>query len=104
MLGRLGSGLLSRALGRSIIAAGGFNGRVRDGIGWKAPAWAAKPTKHTVSMANRLSPASRWFANRLSPASCWFANRLSPASRDDLNNLVLELDPGAAFLILRSAR
>ena len=72
MLGRLGSGLLSRALGRSIIAAGGFNGRVRDGIGWKAPAWAAKPAKHTVLMANRLSPASR----------------------GDLNNLVLELDPG----------
>ena len=33
MFCRPGGGLLSRALRRSIIAAGGFNGRVRDGIG-----------------------------------------------------------------------
>ena len=32
--GRLGGDLLSRVLGRSTIGAGGFHGRVRDGIGW----------------------------------------------------------------------
>ena len=87
MLGRLGSGLLSRALGRSIIAAGGFNGRVRDGIGWKAPAWAAKPAKHTFWVANRLTPASRYWLRT--------GSRLR---RGVMNNLVLELD-----LVLRSS-
>ena len=46
---RTGGGLLSRALRHSIIAAGGFNGRVRDGIGWNAPAWAASPANRRIS-------------------------------------------------------
>ena len=33
-LGGPGGGRLSRGLGRSIMGAGGFHGRVRDGIGW----------------------------------------------------------------------
>ena len=33
-LGGPGGGRLSRDLGRSIMGAGGFHGRVRDGIGW----------------------------------------------------------------------
>jgi hypothetical protein len=33
-LGGPGGGRLSRGLSRSIMGAGGFHGRVRDGIGW----------------------------------------------------------------------
>ena len=33
-LGRSGGDRLSRALGHSTMGAGGFHGRVRDGIGW----------------------------------------------------------------------
>src|SRR5581483_10271038 len=40
-----GSDLLSRVLGRSIIGAGEFNGRVRNGIGFRLPAIATKPAK-----------------------------------------------------------
>ena len=36
-LGRPGGDRLSRGLSRSIIGAGGFHGRVRDGIGWFLP-------------------------------------------------------------------
>src|SRR3569832_2898109 len=39
VLGRTGSDLLSRGLGRSTMCAGGFNGRVRNGFGWFFFAW-----------------------------------------------------------------
>ena len=44
-LRRPGSDLLSRVLRRSIIGAGEFNGRVRNGIGFRPPAIATKPAK-----------------------------------------------------------
>jgi hypothetical protein len=44
-LGRPGSDLLSQALGLSIIGAGEFNGRVRNGIGFGPPAIATRPAK-----------------------------------------------------------
>jgi len=44
-LGRPGGDLLSRALRRSTMGAGGFHGRVRDGIGCAPPAMATRPSK-----------------------------------------------------------
>ena len=44
-LGRPGSDLLSRVLRRSIIGAEEFNGRVRNGIGFRPLAIATKPAK-----------------------------------------------------------
>ena len=48
MIKRLGSELLSHALGRSIIAAKGFNGRVRDGIVYFPLAITTKPFYHSL--------------------------------------------------------
>lgn len=42
---RPGSDLLSRVLRQSTIGAGGFHGRVRDGIGCWPPAGATRPAK-----------------------------------------------------------
>src|SRR5690349_2285797 len=46
VLGRPGSDRLSRGLSRSTIGAGGFNGRVRNGIGWNSPAMTTRPAKN----------------------------------------------------------
>src|SRR5437879_13795103 len=45
VLGRPGSDLLFQALRLSTIGAGEFNGRVRDGIGYKLPANTTRPAK-----------------------------------------------------------
>ena len=46
VLCRPGSDLLSRVLRRSTIGAEEFNGRVRDGIGFRLLAIATRPAKH----------------------------------------------------------
>ena len=46
MFGRSGNDLLSRALRRSTISAKGFNGRVRDGIGWDTFAIITRSSNH----------------------------------------------------------
>ncbi len=46
-----GGDLLSHALRRSTIGAGGFNGRVRNGIGWRPPA-----RSHQAVEARRTDP------------------------------------------------
>ena len=46
VLGRPGSDLLSRVLRRSIIGAEEFNGRVRNGIGFRPLANTTRPAKH----------------------------------------------------------
>ena len=46
VLGRPGSDRLSQVLRRSTIGAEGFNGRVRNGIGFEPLARATKPAKH----------------------------------------------------------
>ena len=45
VLGRPGSDLLFQVLRLSTIGAGEFNGRVRDGIGFRLPAKTTKPAK-----------------------------------------------------------
>ena len=45
VLGRPGSDLLFQALRLSTIGAGEFNGRVRDGIGYRLPARTTRPAK-----------------------------------------------------------
>jgi hypothetical protein len=45
VLRRPGGDRLSRGLSRSTIGAGGFNGRVRNGIGWNSPAMTTRPAK-----------------------------------------------------------
>ena len=46
VLGRPGSDRLSRVLRRSTMGAGGFNDRVRNGIGWNSPAMTTRPAKN----------------------------------------------------------
>jgi hypothetical protein len=68
VLGWTGSDRLSRGLSRSTIGAGGFNGRVRNGIGWNSPARTTSPAKDaSFILANMLSHASP--ANTLTRAS-----------------------------------
>src|SRR4051794_30694639 len=45
-LGGPGGDRLSHVLRRSTIGAEGFDGRVRNGIGFEPFAWATKPAKH----------------------------------------------------------
>jgi hypothetical protein len=45
VLGRPGGDLLSQVLGLSTIGAGEFNGRVRNGIGFRPPARTTRPAK-----------------------------------------------------------
>ena len=45
VLGRPGNDLLFQVLRLSTIGAGEFNGRVRDGIGFRPPAIATRPAK-----------------------------------------------------------
>src|SRR4030088_144952 len=45
VLGRPGNDLLFQVLRLSTIGAGEFNGRVRDGIGFRLPAKTTKPAK-----------------------------------------------------------
>ena len=49
VLGRPGSDRLSHVLRHSTIGAGGFNGRVRNGIGWNSPAMTTRPAKNDGS-------------------------------------------------------
>ena len=53
VLGRPGSDLLSQALRRSTIGAEGFNGRVRNGIGFCPLARATRPAKHRAEDGRR---------------------------------------------------
>ena len=59
VLGRPGSDLLSQVLRLSTISAGDFNGRVRNGIGFRLPAKTTRPAKDRnqtsdVSNQNRI--------------------------------------------------
>lgn len=51
VLCRPGSDLLSRVLRRSTIGAVEFNGRVRDGIGFRLHAMATRPAKDMRGLA-----------------------------------------------------
>src|SRR5215471_5810448 len=46
VLRRPGSDRLSRGFCRSTMGAGGFNGRVRNGIGWNSPARTTRSAKN----------------------------------------------------------
>ena len=65
-LGRPGSDLLSQALRLSIIGAGEFNGRVRNGIGFRLSAIATRPTKRGISkklVVSHCRPSCRMGTN-----------------------------------------
>ena len=55
VLGRPGSVLLSRGLSRSTMGAGGFNGRVRNGIGWNSPARTTRSAKDAKTIRSVIS-------------------------------------------------
>ena len=55
MLGRPGNDLLSQVLRHSTIGAEEFDGRVRDGIGYKLLAKATRPTKNDASKQSGIS-------------------------------------------------
>jgi hypothetical protein len=54
VLCRPGGDLLSRVLRQSTIGAEGFNGRVRNGIGFRPLAMTTRPAKHILRGAVRL--------------------------------------------------
>ena len=62
-VGRPGGALLSRALRRSTMGAGGFHVRVRDGIGCSLPAKATRSSN--TALARRFGASARgvrfWF-------------------------------------------
>src|SRR6266566_3633498 len=68
VLGRPGSDLLSQGLSHSTIGAEEFNGRVRDGIGFKLLARTTRPAKDKdTKQARRAVRAGEWgVANRTS--------------------------------------
>ena len=47
--------LLSRALRRSTISAKGFNGRVRNGIGWDTFAIITRSSNHTKKTQRKIN-------------------------------------------------
>ena len=55
VFGRPGSDLLSQVLRHSTIGAEEFDGRVRDGIGYKLLAKATRPTKNDASKQSGIS-------------------------------------------------
>ena len=59
VLGRPGSDRLSRGLSRSTIGAGGFNGRVRNGIGWNSSARTTRSAKNVCTIAIRAVKPER---------------------------------------------
>src|SRR6187399_2542803 len=59
VFGRPGSDLLFQALRLSTIGAGEFNGRVRDGIGFRLPANTTRPAKDDEARAKRELPRRR---------------------------------------------
>ena len=65
-LGGPGGGRLSRGLGRSIMGAGGFHGRVRDGIGW-----VTLRQGHQVGQALRSGARARRSARPLGQVRGW---------------------------------
>ena len=54
-IGRPGGDLLSRALRRSTMGAGGFHGRVRDGIGCGPPAMATRSSDPSIGSGEWVS-------------------------------------------------
>ena len=62
VLGRPGSDLLSQGLSHSTIGAEEFNGRVRDGIGFKLLARTTRPAKDkdTKQAVNHHGAYARW--------------------------------------------
>ena len=59
VLGRPGSDLLFQALRLSTIGAGEFDGRVRDGIGYRLPANTTRSAKDGMKQARAEASASR---------------------------------------------
>ena len=55
VLGWPGSDLLFPVLRLSTIGAGEFNGRVRDGIGFRLPANTTRPAKDDSGIRNQVS-------------------------------------------------
>jgi hypothetical protein len=56
VLGRPGSDLLFQVLRLSTIGAGEFNGRVRDGIGFRLPARTTRPAEDRTASWSFVSP------------------------------------------------
>jgi hypothetical protein len=56
VLGRPGSDLLFQVLRLSTIGAGEFNGRVRDGIGFRLPARTTRPAEDRKASWSFVSP------------------------------------------------
>ena len=54
VLYRPGGDRLSRGLSRSTIGAGGFNGRVRNGIGWNSPAMTTRSIKNASKTLKKI--------------------------------------------------
>src|SRR3954471_4345795 len=72
VLGRPGSDLLSQGLSHSTIGAEEFNGRVRDGIGFRLLARTTRPAKDKENEASSIALAMMSFCLN----KCWRVTRL----------------------------
>src|SRR5205085_2640515 len=69
VFGRPGSDLLFQALRLSIIGAGEFNGRVRDGIGYRLPASTTRSAKNGKPTSWVVMPVPDQVGDKLRRAS-----------------------------------
>ena len=76
VLGRPGSDLLSQVLRLSTIGAGEFNGRVRDGIGFRLPAITTRPAKNSAEDNKKSTHRDRYELSRTHVLSSAQAGRL----------------------------
>ena len=94
VLGRPGSDRLSRGLSRSTMGAGGFNGRVRNGIGWNSSARTTRSAKNVctipalvgrrdlnTTLLNELCCVSGFVSRHGTCAACDQANRAISTSK-----------------------
>ena len=78
VLGRPGSDLLFQALRLSTIGAGEFNGRVRDGIGYRLPANTTRPAKdENIQQSRRQTARKRGDAGNVGETNWNFSLCLS---------------------------
>jgi hypothetical protein len=80
VLGRPGSDLLFQVLRLSTIGAGKFNGRVRDGIGYRLPANTTRPAKDVTGIRDRYQSSDSAQAGQIrmvsSVSDYWFVTSI----------------------------
>src|SRR5215467_6717485 len=94
VLGRPGSDLLSQVLRLSTIGAGEFNGRVRDGIGFRLPAITTRPAKNSAEDNQKSAHRDRYELSHTHVLSSAQAGRLVTRSFAETLSRLLKRSDG----------